>query len=421
MGRVLRALLLLFIFSLGSMQPIFFLLGQLTVPTDVVFLILSSVFGLALLFRRVSLKWRRSYALILLYFAALAVSALLSEDPARSAAKLVGQGYLVAIAVLLSNLVRTEKDLRDCFLAWIAASAMVALVAVASLVAYFAAPQSGFMRIVEFHSGSLGVTGFPRFRLTFFNANMLCSYLTASLAILVGARWKGWIGRLPFFLVGSGIVFAALFTVSPGLGGLALAAALAAWVLWRDSSRRLARAALWSGAAVATAFLIAMAVTPFATASTPFLLELPGGWSLAPAVRTLIWIDAASNFVENPLFGRGIGLPAAHVLFVDPTGVLQTHTDAHNIYLALAVQAGAAGLAALIALSLGLLNLTRPWRLDGRGNAPAIALGIGFATAFLYEGLGGSFEDARHIWALIGLLIASRAEACSGPSRTEAQ
>jgi putative inorganic carbon (hco3(-)) transporter len=37
-----------------------------------------------------------------------------------------------------------------------------------------------------------------------------------------------------------------------------------------------------------------------------------------------------------------------------------------------------------------------------------VALGIAFLGAFAYQGLGGSFEDARHLWLLFGLLIASR-------------
>ena len=33
----------------------------------------------------------------------------------------------------------------------------------------------------------------------------------------------------------------------------------------------------------------------------------------------------------------------------------------------------------------------------------ALALAIALADAILYQGLTGSFEDARHVWALLGL------------------
>jgi len=32
---------------------------------------------------------------------------------------------------------------------------------------------------------------------------------------------------------------------------------------------------------------------------------------------------------------------------------------------------------------------------------------LAFLVAFAYEGLGGSFEDARHLWVLFGLFLAS--------------
>jgi hypothetical protein len=48
-----------------------------------------------------------------------------------------------------------------------------------------------------------------------------------------------------------------------------------------------------------------------------------------------------------------------------------------------------------------------------RGEAAVARLGIGltFLNAFAYQGLGGSFEDARHLWVLFGLfLIAEKLE-----------
>jgi hypothetical protein len=51
---------------------------------------------------------------------------------------------------------------------------------------------------------------------------------------------------------------------------------------------------------------------------------------------------------------------------------------------------------------------TAPLRLlaDDR-NALRLALGIAFLGAFAYQGLGGSFEDARHLWLLLGLFLAA--------------
>jgi hypothetical protein len=37
-----------------------------------------------------------------------------------------------------------------------------------------------------------------------------------------------------------------------------------------------------------------------------------------------------------------------------------------------------------------------------------VALGLAFLVAFAYEGLGGAFEDARHLWVLFGLFLAAK-------------
>jgi hypothetical protein len=36
-----------------------------------------------------------------------------------------------------------------------------------------------------------------------------------------------------------------------------------------------------------------------------------------------------------------------------------------------------------------------------------IGLGLIFLNIFAYQGLTGSFEDARHVWVVLGLLMAA--------------
>jgi hypothetical protein len=38
-----------------------------------------------------------------------------------------------------------------------------------------------------------------------------------------------------------------------------------------------------------------------------------------------------------------------------------------------------------------------------------IGLGLAFISAFFYQGIGGSYEDARHLWVLIGFFLISEA------------
>jgi O-antigen ligase len=154
-------------------------------------------------------------------------------------------------------------------------------------------------------------------------------------------------------------------------------------------------------------FVLATAVTPIVHPTAPFLIHLPG-LTLAPAGRFLTWTDAARNFAAHPLLGRGIGVDAAYVHYRSPSGYLQTLTDAHNTYLSVAAQAGLIGLTALGMLLIGVLRRTRPLRTLPEGvNAVRLGLGLSFIIAFFYEGLGGSFEDARHLWVLLGLFLAS--------------
>ena len=45
----------------------------------------------------------------------------------------------------------------------------------------------------------------------------------------------------------------------------------------------------------------------------------------------------------------------------------------------------------------------------------AIALAIAWLDAFVYQGLTGSYEDARHLWVLLGLFLASYRIAVTSP------
>jgi O-antigen ligase len=122
----------------------------------------------------------------------------------------------------------------------------------------------------------------------------------------------------------------------------------------------------------------------------------------------MIWTDALRNFAAHPLTGRGIGIDPVMVKYLDPSGELETSTDAHNAFLSIAVQCGAIGLIALLLLVWHIATRVFPLRIDA--GAPAVirtGVGLGLLIGFVYEGLGGSFEDARHLWVAFGLLLAS--------------
>jgi hypothetical protein len=246
---------------------------------------------------------------------------------------------------------------------------------------------------------------------------MACNYLTVSLMLLIAARRLGWLGRRTFVLLTAGIAVAAATTISPGLGGIFIGVGLWSWLSTERHSPA-AMLALGAGVAAAALFLVAAAVTPIVNPTAPFLFHFKFlDLTLAPSPRMLTWIDSAKIFIAHPLLGSGIGADAAHVSYLDPSGNLQRLTDAHNSFLNIAAQCGLAGLLALLAIAGFGLRQLRPLQLETAQDVLRVGIAIGFAASFIYEGLTGSFEDARHLWVLFGLmLVADRLTGRSQPT-----
>jgi O-antigen ligase len=407
--RPARVLLFLFFFSLAFMQPPIPLLGFTSVPSDFLFLGLAIAWALLLALGRNRLVWDRAYLAITAYLLALIVSAVAAGVPSFSVVKLLTQLYLLSLPVIICSLVRDEATLRKAVSWWLAGTAIVAGVGIASLAVFAVDPDNVLLEYTSFHFGTLPPGNYPRLSLTFLNANLACNYLTVSLALLLAARHVGIVRQIPFVLLLAAILIAVAATISPGLGGVALALGLWKWLLLREHQPRSAHLFLGTAIMVALLFLGAMAVTPILHPTAPFLIHVPLlETTLAPAGRLMIWMDAARNFMADPLFGRGIGSDAADVFYRSPSGVLQNLTDAHNMFLNIAVQSGVVGLLALLALIAEAVRRTLPLRLH-RGGPGVLRLGIGLGllNGLVYQGLGGSFEDARHLWVGLGLLLAS--------------
>lgn len=412
-GRVAaaaRGLLLLLIFSTAFMQPPFRVMGFTAVPTDLVFLPLALAFAGAVLLRQAPWPSSKVYWLLAAYFSAMALSALLSSNSGmHTLAKLASQAYLLSLPVIVTGLIREEGDLRRAMQVWLAGTAVVGAVCVMTLILFSFDPGNRLLDRLLFHFGTLPPGHYPRVRLTFLNANMLCNYLTVSLCILFVVHRLGWVRNTAAALLLAGTLVAALFTISPGLGGIILAIGLWLWLCRKDSSPIFSRFALAAGVGAAILFIAAMAVTPVVHPTAPFLIQVPGtDLVLAPAGRLMIWMEAVRNFPADPFFGRGIGEEVVEVRYLSPSGHLQRLTDAHNTFLNLAVQCGIVGLAAFTALLAYMVRRTLPLSLAGGAMTVArVGLGLALLNGFAYHGLGGSFEDSRHLWVLFGLFLAA--------------
>ncbi|MES2120718.1 MAG: O-antigen ligase family protein [Pseudomonadota bacterium] len=375
------------------------------IAADLLFTVLAVTFAVEALLGLRRLRWLGEFGALAAYACGLAPSLLASSDIDRSLFKYATEIYLILLAGLTAIMVDSQLKLHRALLAWLAATALVCLVAAISLVAFVTGP-SWILDYTGNGFGSLPPGDYPRLALTFWGANMACNYLNVSLGLAIVAHQLGVISRTPYSLLLAGIVLAALSTISAGLGGLALLAGVWIWIKNRRGRPAFAFATLTFGLAVAAFFIIALAVTPFAYSNAPTLVRLPGGVTLYAAGHILTWSAALSQFLEHPLIGIGIGIEPIRIALSFP-GERNVLTDAHNIFLSIGAQCGVVGLAGLAVLLWFVIRRT-PWSAALRGeHLPLFVLGATFLDVFVYQGLGGSFEDTRHVWALLGLFIAA--------------
>ena len=405
MLRLAKTAFLLLIFSLSFMKPAIFVGGLAVTATDAIFIITCAALAAAVATGETRLRWNSFYSVLLFYFTALLISLLGSAEPQQAALKLASQAYLLALPVLACTLVDSRDELRSALRCWLAASAIVGALGAVAVAFFFLGIGGPLLEFARHDFGTLPPGPYLRVESTFPYPAMLCNYLTVSLMVLLVSHRLGWIGAAPFRLLLALIVATALFSLTPGLGGIFLAIGLWLFIRAEDRSRPLALVALAAGAGAALLFVLAATVTPIVHPTAPFLIRPPGlDLELAPSVRMMTWIDSWSRFSEHWLTGTGIGTDAAAVRYVDPSGYTHWLTDAHNVFLNLAVQCGLLGIAGLALLIFQVGRLTRPLRGDG-DKLIALGLGLAWLNAFAYQGLTGSYEDARHLWVLLGLFL----------------
>lgn len=388
------------IVSLAWMKPVISIGGLGVVPADALFLLAGVAWVIAMLRGETAIRWHPAFWLLLTYFGALAVSVTQSADLQRSLFKLATQAYLLSLPVLAFQLVGTWKDLARVFRAWLAASCVLAILATAVIVLFALFDRAPAIEPMLHDYGTLPPGPYPRLELTFEYPAMLANYLATSLVILLIARQLGLIGSITLWLLGVGISLAAFFALTPGFGGYIAAGAAMMWLLFRASAPGLARSALVAGVLATAASILVAAVAPIIHPTAPFLIEIPATTiTVAPSVRLLAWMDALQHFLASPIAGIGIGLDTANVDYLTPQGALAHVSDAHNAFLSIAAASGALGLIALGAVVVAAVRIG-----THASNVAAQGLATGFVAGIGIQGLVGSFEDARHLWIIFGLL-----------------
>jgi O-antigen ligase len=285
-------------------------------------------------------------------------------------------------------------------MAWLAATVITCVAVIAGLVLFVAGEMTEATNYFLSKPGSLPIV-LPRMKALMANPNMLCDYLNVSLALAFVAVAKGWLSKGLGWGCVALISIASLFTFSPGLGGLLLTAGLWFYGVAKISTRY-KRLILASALAGAVTIFAGVLFSPD-TLNTDQDVSIPiANVVIEPSVRVLVWENALSRLPGHLLTGRGVGGYAALISYQAINGYRQDLADAHNMWLNVLGQEGIIGLAAFAALVFYV------WR-RGRSSPPEKdltlwALFCAFAGAFLYHGLSGSFEDARHLWVLVGLI-----------------
>lgn len=394
-------------------------LGNFVTLSDALFVVTAGLSAVALARGELRPRWHPFFYLIAFYFAAMWFSLPASTSAGDSLFKLATQLYLLSLPVLVLALVDTADDLRRLLLAWLAAAAVPAGIGVGTAALFYAGVDRSLLGGAIHDFGLLPPGPYPRVQATFSYPAMLCNYLTVSPFVLLAAYQERWLSpRICAASLGLAIV-AALFTETPGLVGFGLALAACIYLARGGRSRGLA---LTGAVAAAVLSLAISSVTPILHSTAPYLIDLPGGHTVAPAVRLLTWTAAWNIFLAHPLFGAGIGASGLSVAFLDPSGILHVLDDAHNMYLNIAAQCGLAG---FVALALIIHHVAARMRFPGAASAPSLSLLLGLAwlDSFAVQGFIGSFEDARHLWVLVGLWLASTRidRARAAPSRERAE
>ncbi|MGE3513024.1 MAG: O-antigen ligase family protein, partial [Vicinamibacterales bacterium] len=208
-------------------------------------------------------------------------------------------------------------------------------------------------------------------------------------------------------VVSAGAWTTALLSLSPGIGGLLLSRGIWEWRRRsKDSPRRVvAGVALAAGIAAAVVFFAAALVDPARADDGRLTLS-----AIQPSPRMEMWRRSFHAFTGHPIVGQGIGTGAETFNYIAASGEPQALTDAHNVWLSVAMQSGVLGLAAFIALIACAWRRSSPWVGDNHRVAGLkLALRCALGATLFFQGLTGSFEEARHIWLVIGLMVCAGA------------
>jgi O-antigen ligase len=407
-GRFLSRLpyysLIALIVSLGFIQQGFPLSGKQVIATDVLFIITVSFWTIATIRRQIELRWDKFLWMVIIYLAALGISVTFSTDLERSLTTVPIEVYLAGLSFIAFTILNTRRRIEVAVSAWLVGTVFAITVGLTTIALFYLDRGNALLEYLTYHYGAVPVGDFPRITSTFSSASMFCNFLNVGLVIALLALYQRWLRQPVTYVLIAGILICLLFTVSIGLGGIFMALGAFAIIIYQRHNTA-AKTVAAVGVAAAVAFLM---VSIFSLADYPNaeVWTTIGSLRLMPSSRVLVWRDSLQTFFQHPIVGNGLGLPVASTAVVNTDGSTSLLTDAHNSFLNVAAQSGLLGLFGLLAIVIYLLRI---WIKGINANLTLTrALGFAFVCSFVYQGLTGSFEEARHLWVLMGMLVAAK-------------
>jgi O-antigen ligase len=409
--RLCRIGFLILVALLPVVRPLSLYIGSLRVSVgDLFFPVVVLLWAASKVQGKAKARIGAFQTAVMVYGGALVISAVFTSDPYRSLLKLFGELYLFGLAFVAFDLARDRNFVRHVAYAWLAGTVLTIAGSVMGFAVFYLGYNTQADNYFLSHAGSLPAGNYPRIHSFFANANMMCNFLNVSLVLSLLAGELGWMRKRLSHVLTAGIWFAAVFTFSAGIGGMILSTGIWLAAKYKNAKPRFkSRGFLVLGILGAIGVFAAACFSPD-TPNTDQQIHVPGiETTIEPSVRVLVWQSSLSTFAAHPIVGSGIGIDPARVFYTTLSGDSQILTDAHNMYLSVLAQSGVIGFAAFAWL---IFLLVRQFKFDlsDQCRTIATALSCGIMGAFLYQGLTGSFEDARHLWILIGLFAGVSAQ-----------
>lgn len=406
LNRLTFFIFCLLAFSLPFAQPINVNYSGLVVQiSEFLFLITFLFFILGVFLKKIPVKFSKIYFIFAFYLLALFISAVFSVSVIESFTKLAGAFYLVGLFFLAFNLIDTKERLKKVILVWLLATFIVSFLGTLTVILFYIQRDNALMEYTLHHYGTLIPGNYPRLQTTFYYPAMLCNYLSISLVFAFMAREFKWINNFIFALFLILISITLIFTITPGLGGIAIICGISLWKYFANK-RFLSRMALATGILISAAFFAVSVISPIESPTSPYYFNVPYlEKRIDPSVRLLAWQTSAETFLQNPLTGKGIGTLVADVTYQSASGVTQKLSDAHQMWLNVAAQAGIFGLAAILLITFYFSKKSFLFLCFDK-NSLRFYFAAAFFGTFVFQGLVGSFEDARHLWIFFGLFCA---------------